>query len=110
MVFVPVRLHLTQFVVELHLTAWQAHGQGGIPEVVEDCSANVGSGKGLEGSLGLGVKEFGGPQQTQQTNLDQIFDRFGAAAAVVHRNGSDQSAVLVDPLVALEVSLALLGS
>ena len=76
---------------------------------MEDCSANVGSGKGLEGSLGLGVKEFGGPQQTQQTNLDQIFDRFGAAAAVVHRNGSDQSAVLVDPLVALEVSLALLG-
>ena len=69
---------------------------------MQDGPADVGSGKGFKRSGCFGSIELSSPQQPKQTHLNQIIERFGAATAIVHRNRRHQSAVVVNPLVALE--------
>lgn len=67
---------------------------------MEDRTADVGPGEGLEGHALAAAVQLRGPQQSQQAHLAQVVAGFGADAGVVDRDRLHQSDVALDPLVA----------
>ena len=88
----------------------QAAGQpdqpGPVPEVMQDRSADVGSGIALKRDARFRVVALGSSQQAHQSHLHQVIYRFGAELGIVEGNRSDQQPVveqqLIAPLVAAQ--------
>jgi hypothetical protein len=87
--------------LEFRLPPGQPDGGGTVPQVVEDGAADVGPSEGGEGGLQFLAVELGGPDQAQQTHLEQIFTGFATAAGVMQRDRTDEIAVLLDTAIAL---------
>jgi hypothetical protein len=86
--------------LQFRLPPGQTDGGGTVPQVVEDGAADMGPGEGGKGGLKFQAVELGGPDQAQQTHLEEIFTGFATAAGVVQRDGTDEIAVLLDTAIA----------
>jgi hypothetical protein len=69
--------------------------------MVQDRTANVGSGEGFEGGSLLGVEAFGSPDQADQPHLEEIVHAFPATAAVVEGDGPHEILVGFNEPIAL---------
>jgi hypothetical protein len=91
--------------LQLRLATGQPNAGRGIPQVVKDRTADVGSGERLERDGAIPAVQLGGADQPQQPDLGEILTGFTAAAAVVEGDRPDQLAVGLDPQIALSQSL-----
>jgi hypothetical protein len=91
-----------QTFLQFRLASRQANTGGTVPQIMEDRPPDMGPGKGTEGDLTISRKEFGRPDQTQETNLNQVVAGLLAATGVVQGNGTNKLAVGLDPLIALK--------
>ena len=69
--------------------------------MVQDRTANVGSGEGFEGGSLLSVEAFGSPNQADQPHLEEIVHAFPATAAVVDGDGPGEILVGFNEAIAL---------